>query len=178
MESVEKMTTKKITAKVERVVLDNEVYALLENRLNEFNSKSANTKLNLKQYINHLLLKRCSSPLTNEEITEVNNKFYDPVLVAKMAYKMAVEAKKHGRQYTQDDMMKLYQTQGVSSESVVKKTRGRKKKTNEYGGANNEIHSDSEDSSIVESSKNGFLKNHKSDAKIEKSEDFLPRKSP
>ncbi len=50
MEPVEKVMIKKVSAKVERVVLDNDVYTLLENRLNEFNGKSTNTKLNLKQH--------------------------------------------------------------------------------------------------------------------------------
>ena len=178
MEPVTKMTNKKMLAKVERVVLDNEVYALSEKQLNEFHTKSANTKLNLKQFVNYMLLKRCSSPLSEEETAELNAKFYDPVLVAKLAYKKALEAKKQGRQYTQDEMMKLYQTQSVNSEPTPRKTRGRKKKLNAEGGMLDKNESNREDSAVLESSEKSSFKNQISVTKNEKSEDILPLKSP
>jgi len=177
MEPVTKMTNKKMSAKVERVVLDNEVYTLSEKQLNEFHNKSANTKLNLKQFLNYMLLKRCSSPLSEEEIAELNAKFYDPVLVAKLAYKKALEAKKQGRQYTQDEMMKLYQTQSVNSESALRKIRGRKKKLNNEGGTPDKNESNDKDSTVVESSTNSSLKYQISVTKNEKNEDILPPKS-
>jgi hypothetical protein len=140
-------------------------------------TNSSQVDKHVKQFVNHLLTKRCDSQLTVDEIEELNSKFYDPVLVAKMAYKKALEAKKQGRQFTQDEMVKLYQTQSVNSDESIKKTRGHKKKVDQHRATPDNAKSNREDSSDLEPLTNEPLKNQNSVTKNDKNEDILPLKS-
>lgn len=163
--------------KVDRVILDASSIAILQNMLNQANSKLGDlVQISQKDLVNFLIQKR-SPELSHSEIRLLREENFDMVRALKRAVQEVTRARQAGQDLQIDDVLKLIQTPIVNENRPLKKLRGRKTKANSSRGASEKEESFSVTAGTARSLNSEEVKNLNFEGEFKDSGKFSQRNS-
>lgn len=157
MESV-KLKSEIESQKIERIILDSSTVAVIKTISDQINLELGDLVQVTQKCVANFVIRKRSQALTAQEMSVFLSENYDIVKALKHATQEAIRAKQNGDNIEMSDVLKLIQTPSVKSEVPLKKTRGRKKKTDSLSAANEGQRVDLSAANAVIESVNGDLK--------------------
>lgn len=124
------LEVKNETQKIDRVVLDSASIKIVEEMIEQIESRWGDlVNVSQKDIVNFLLQKR-SIRLTEQEIDLIRLEKFDIVRVLKRATTEAIRAKQSGKEIEIEEILKIIQTPSINVEVAPVKVRKRKIKLN------------------------------------------------